>query len=99
MKTINYKMAPAHSANAYKKYYQEGIDPGDFIRAVLANDLMSAVKRADPSNIKCLVEHVAFVYEELPFVCSGNLERVSKWMRSGGSATYVNVSAPLSRPN
>ena len=91
MKKINYDMAPNNSGKAYKRYYQQGIDPGDFIRAVLANDLMGAVQRADAANVACLVEHVSFVYNELPFVCSGNLERVTKWMRSGGSSDFIDL--------
>lgn len=89
---IDFSTAPQGSEKSYQNYYQIGADPGDFIRAVLANDLMSAVTRADATNLSLLKEHVNFVYNVLPFVCSGNLERVSTWLRIGGASDYYEFS-------
>jgi hypothetical protein len=88
MSKIDYSTAPQGSQKSYQNYYQTGTDPGDFIRAVLANDLMAAVKRADATNLSLLKDHVNFIYNALPFACSGNLERVSTWLRIGGASEY-----------
>ena len=52
---------------------------GDFLRAVLSNNLMEAVGRADEDNIRVLPAICAYVYMELPGHCHGSPERVSEW--------------------
>lgn len=52
---------------------------GDFLRAVLSNDLMGAVGRADHDNIRVLPAICSYVYMELPGPCHGSPEIVSEW--------------------
>lgn len=47
-------------------YLQDGIPPGDFLRAVLANDLVGAVGRADKENLHNLPAYANYLYWELP---------------------------------
>lgn len=55
---------------------------GDFLRAVLSNDLMEAVGRADDDNIRTLPAICSYVYMELPSRCHGSPEIVKEWSES-----------------
>jgi len=60
--------------------YAKGQYPtGDFLRAVLENDLMQAFGRADETSLKCLKDIAMFVYNEMPINCHGSKEIVKQW--------------------
>lgn len=54
---------------------------GDFLRAVLSNNLMEAVGRADADNLRALPVIASYVYNELPGNCHGSPEIVEAWDR------------------
>lgn len=62
------------------RYAETGCPTGGFLRAVLSNDLMEAVSRADADNRRTLVDIVQFVYMELPRGCYGSPETVLEWI-------------------
>jgi len=74
-----------------KQTAKEGIDryvafhqpPGAFLRAVLENDLRSAVGHADPDNLRELAEIVRHCHWEIPARCWGSPETVKGWLRQG----------------
>lgn len=80
---IDYSKAPRHET-AYRRYVEEGGHVGDFLTAVLENDLTKAVGRADGTNEDLLAEHVKFVYNELPADCWGSPEKVEAWHEHDG---------------
>lgn len=53
---------------------------GDFLEAVLCNDLRLAVLRADDVNIKALVSLMRWLYMYAPASCYGSTELFSKWL-------------------
>lgn len=53
--------------------------PGDFLQAVLRNDLMMAAGRADLRNRRRLFEYVQWLYNEAPGPCWGSPEAVATW--------------------
>ena len=61
-------------------YAFDGVPTGDFLRAVLENDLMEAFGRADDDNTAALRWIVSYVYNELPAPCHGSPENVSMWL-------------------
>lgn len=63
-------------------YVKQGIPTGDFLKAVLSNDLMEAVGRADHWNQKTLVNICGYIYNELPKDCWGSPARVANWLDS-----------------
>lgn len=65
----------------YKEY---GIRPGDFVYAVLCNNLIDAICRADEDNARSLKEIIRFVNDELPWGCWGGPERINTWIKQGG---------------
>lgn len=61
-------------------YAEIGCPTGDFLRAVLENNLMEAFGRADEGNTRDMREIVAYVYNELPASCHGSTEIVREWI-------------------
>ena len=82
---------------AMDRYAEVGCPTGDFLRAVLENDLMSAFGRADEENILAMREIVAYVYNELPANCHGSPEIVRGWIkkhRDAREAAQANSPIP-----
>ena len=75
----NYAGLPEGLQGGMKRYIEDGISTGHFLTAVLSNDLLGAVSRADGTNIKLIPEIVRWIYNEAPSNCWGNRERVQAW--------------------
>ncbi len=65
-----------------RRYGEHKTPTGDFLHAVLCNDLREACARADDGNRKVLFEIVAYCYYELPSASWGSREKVEKWLNS-----------------
>ena len=65
---------------AIDRYAKERCPVGDFLTAVLANDLMEAMGRADEDNRKDLFEICSYVYNHIPTMCHGSRKRVKEWL-------------------
>lgn len=63
-------------------YATKGIPTGDFLAAVLSNDLMDAMGRADEDNRDDLFEICEYVYNDMPAPCHGSREKVRAWIMS-----------------
>ncbi len=70
--------------------YVQGRPTGGFLRAVLENNLLDAVTRADHINSKCLPAILAFVYTNVPSPMWGSHEAVAEHLRV--SAADRNLS-------
>lgn len=79
-----YGVFPEASAESLYEYVQNGRRTGDFLEAVLVNDLYAAVNSADSTNSNLLREYVMFLYNHVPMVCRGSLDRYRKWVERGG---------------
>lgn len=56
---------------------------GEFLRAVLSDELTEAVCRADDDNLAALPQIVKFIYNWLPENSWRSPEKVSNWLRQG----------------
>lgn len=63
-----------------RAYRDEGRPVGDFLRALLSNDLLEAVGRADHHNIWLLPIYVGFLYNEMPSPAWGSPAKVAAWL-------------------
>lgn len=61
-------------------YIEDRRPPGDFLRAVLENDLSGAVWRADAENLANLAAFVGYLHWEAPSACFGSPEKVAAWL-------------------
>ena len=62
------------------RYVKEKIPTGDFLQAVLENNLLMSYSRADLENKRDLYEIIRYVYNELPGDCWGSPEKVKNWL-------------------
>lgn len=66
---------------------------GDFLRAVLSNDLTAAVGHADGYNIRTLPAIVSYVYHHLDPDNHGSLEKYEAWILKHRALIDAKVSA------
>ena len=63
------------------RYVHEGQPVGDFLRAVISNDLRGAVGHADDENVAALPAFCAYFHNHTPAECWGSKERYQAWLR------------------
>jgi len=71
---------PIDAIESLERYAKQGVPPGGFLRAVLANDLMEAVGRADIYNIHALPAICSYIYNGIPLDSWGSYEIVDNWI-------------------
>jgi hypothetical protein len=64
---------------------------GDFLTAVLSNNLWDAVARADDDSMKSLKYIVMFIHNELPSKCHGSKELVADWIKAMNKETQMEM--------
>lgn len=72
------------TVESLENYRDYGIPTGDFLSAVLTNDLLRAVHHGDYENLRDLVEIVRYLYNDFPADCWGSKEKVKAWIERGG---------------
>lgn len=76
---INYDDLPPHIRGGVKRYIEDGILPGDFLQAVICNNLKESFMHADEINTQRMWDIVSFFYNEAPMNCWGSQERMVQW--------------------
>lgn len=71
---------PIYMLEAIKRYIEYGKKPGDFLTALISNDLKEAVGRADDHNVLNLKAFVAYFYNHAPSECWGSKEKMINWI-------------------
>ena len=84
MSQIDYEALPEHIRAGVQRYVERGIIPGDFLQAVICNNLKESFERADDINQNRMFDIVKFFYNEVPGSCWGSKERMMKWNEKGG---------------
>ena len=72
----------ARMLDAVNRYIRDGDIPGDFLTAVICNDLREAIGRADDHNQVNLPAYVAFLHNEAPGQCWGSREKMHAWIKA-----------------
>lgn len=75
-------LIPSRMHGAIVRYLEEGIPPGGFLQAIIANDLKGAVGRADSENITRIGDYVTFFYNYAPSTSWGSQEKMDSWLAS-----------------
>jgi hypothetical protein len=72
---------PDEIVDTIKQYVEHRLEPGSFVRAVLENDLMSAIFKAHPLMLPHLKYVCMYVWWEIPSECWGSREKVNAWLK------------------
>lgn len=72
-------VVPPHTMKALQSYIEDGAPPGDFLRAVMSNDLTEAFAHADDGNFWAMQAIVIWVYNNAPMACRGK-ENIKSWV-------------------
>jgi hypothetical protein len=74
------RICPLNIIESLDRYVNYGIPTGNFLRAVLENNLKEALGLADENNIFHLYGIVNFLYNKCPSLCWGSPEKVKFWL-------------------
>jgi len=80
--TAAHELLPTHMVEGVIAYFEQGIPPGDFLKAVLANDLVGAFAHADSINKLRIGDFIQWLYWHPPGrpFGWGSYEAVDKWV-------------------
>jgi hypothetical protein len=77
--TYDYSTIPEHLREGFNNWLCHGIEPGSFLRAVLTNDLVGAVVRADEVSLANLRPIVQFLLDQAPEGSFGSPRVLRDW--------------------
>jgi len=92
-------LLPEGMRDSIVAYVEHGIPLGHFLDALLSNDFMGAVKRADEENLPALGNWGVYLYNYAPPRCFGSAEKVQAWQDKGGllGKPQKIIPAPVDR--
>jgi hypothetical protein len=79
-----YEAIPSHMQEAILSYVKNGRLTGDFLQAIVSNDLFKAVGHADMKNLPLIPLYVQWFFNRAPMGCIGSAEAVRLWCEKGG---------------
>ena len=79
---------PQRTMGGIDRYVEEGIHPGHFLKAVITNNLLEALERADNENISALYDIMKYFFNSTPSECWGSIENFNNWRLHRGKAGY-----------
>ena len=86
------QLIPLDTRESIDAYVSEGLETGGFLRAVLENNLMEAMGRADAHNLEALPHICAYVYNEIPSACHGAPSIVRAWLERKAKEREVKTT-------
>jgi len=70
---------PERMMGGIERWVLYGIKPGDFLTAVLSNDLLAACQQADDENLRNIPAYIAYLYDTVPAECWGSKDKMTAW--------------------
>ena len=74
---------PEHMIGAVLRYFNDHINPGNFLSWLLENNLMEACCHADEKNLEALAVWASFLHCKAPLTSHGSPEKVEAWLAQG----------------
>jgi hypothetical protein len=78
--TGDYARIPERMQNALREYVINRHETGDFLKAVICNDLRNAVGRADDDNLPLIPLYVRWFHNIAPASCHGSHRAMDEWV-------------------
>jgi len=72
---------PPRMMGGIERYIIEGIIPGQFLQAVICNDIKEAFGRADDENFHLMPAYINYFYNEAPAQCWGSKKHMENWSK------------------
>ena len=82
----DYNLCPPLIQASLRRYDDYRIPLGDFLLAVLSNNLKEAFMTADDDNRAALLHIVAYCYYRIPSPCWGSPDNVRNWLKRSQDA-------------
>ncbi len=80
----DYADFPERMKEGIRNYILEGLEPGLFLQAVISNDLIGAVLRADPVNAPLVKQYALWFHHVAPMRSCGSRASMLAWIEAGG---------------
>ncbi len=96
--TPDYDLVPPHLREGLREYIQRGHLPGDYLQAVIANDLNEALSRGDETSLIFLRVLTTWLYNDAPGGSWGSRAIMSAWARLGGLEGRAEPQAARTTP-
>ena len=77
-------IVPDHMHHTIVGWIEDALPIGDFLMALLSNDLIEAFGRAGDENITAMHRWVKYLYNHTPRGCHGSPAKVKAWREAGG---------------
>ena len=77
---------PEYTMAGLQRYINEGQPVGDFLRAVLCNNLADAVGYADDHNVNNLPAYTVYLHNKAPSGCHGSVDKYNAWIKKFADA-------------
>lgn len=90
---------PSWAEQELRDWVDRGVLYSDFLRAVVENDLMRAVSKADLANRRILSNYTMWIYNMAPEGCHGSREKTKAWHEAGGCIGIHGESYYRMRPD
>jgi len=86
---------PERMMPSLRRYIDEKKKPGNFLSAVIRNDLRDACGLADDENMRNLPAYVAYFYNEAPNICWGSQTIMDAWLTVGAEERNEKANETL----
>jgi hypothetical protein len=73
------------------RWIEDGIRPGDFLNAIIENDLYRTFNIADDENIFRIQSYVKFFYNCTPIGCWGSIIKAKEWEKHHNRPIKISV--------
>ena len=73
-------MIKQSTLDALNRYVVGHVPTGEFLLAVLSNNLVESFSRADDENLVAMEEIINHIYNKIPYTCWGSPEKVKAWL-------------------
>jgi len=84
MYRIKNKYIPERMMRGIENYVQRGIIPGNFLQAVICNNMQLSFRKADDENFENMAAFAGYFYWEVPVDAWGSYKAMLAWNKRGG---------------
>jgi hypothetical protein len=91
---VDYLGLPEHMREAARAYVEDRHKPGQFLTAVLENNLVEAFGRADSTNNAAMELWASWLYNECPSAAWGSRGKVIDWLHPPEPDDWPHPSKP-----